>query len=79
MEWIDRLNEAMRYIEAHLTEETDLRELGRIACCSPYHFQRMFSYMAGVTLSEYIRRRRMSLAAVELQSGEVKVIDAAVK
>ena len=79
MEWIDRLNGAMRYIEEHLTEEIDPEQLGRIACCSAYHFQRMFTYMAGATLSEYVRRRRMSLAAADLQSGGLKVIDAAAK
>lgn len=78
MEWIDRLNEAISYMEKHLTEEIDYGQLGRIACCSAYHFQRMFTYMAGVPLSEYLRRRKMSLAAVDLQSGE-KVVDVAVK
>lgn len=79
MEWIDRLNEAMEYIEAHLTDKIDYGRLSQIACCSSYHFQRMFAYMAGVTLSEYIRRRKMSLAAVDLQGGEGKVIDIAAK
>lgn len=79
MEWIDRLNSAIGYIEEHLTEEIDCEELARIACCSAYHFQRMFAYMANVPLSEYIRRRRMSLAAVDLQSGEQRVIDIALK
>lgn len=79
MEWIDRLNEAMEYIEAHLTDRMDYDRLSQTACCSSYHFQRMFAYMAGVTLSEYIRRRKMSLAAVDLQSGEEKVIDIAAK
>ena len=51
MEWVERLNESMRYIEEHLTGEIDHEELGRIACCSAYHFQRMFTYMAGVSLS----------------------------
>ena len=76
MEWIDRLNEAICYIEDHLSDKIDYEELGRIACCSSYHFQRMFTYMAGVSLSEYIRRRKMSLAAVALQNGE-KIIDVA--
>ncbi len=76
MEWIDRLNNAINYIEEHLTDRIDYEELGRIACCSSYHFQRMFTYVAGVSLSEYIRRRKMSLAAVDLQSGE-KIIDVA--
>lgn len=78
MEWIERLNNAIAYIEENLTETIDYEQLGRIACCSAYHFQRMFAYMAGVPLSEYIRRRRMSLAAVELQGGE-KIIDVAGK
>ncbi len=79
MEWIERLNDALSYIENHLTEETDLEQLGRIACCSSYHFQRMFSYMAGIPLSEYIRRRKMSLAAVDLQGRGMKIIDVAGK
>lgn len=79
MEWIDRLNCVINYIEEHLTEEEDYEEMARIACCSVYHFQRMFTYMAGVTLAEYIRRRKMSLAAVDLQDGENKIIDVAVK
>ncbi len=79
MEWIEGMNKAISYIEEHLTEEISYDELARIACCSAYHFQRMFAYMAGVPLSEYIRRRRMSLAAAELQSGEEKVIDIGMK
>lgn len=79
MEWIERLNQSMHYIEEHLTDEIDYEQLGRIACCSAYHFQRMFTYMAGVTLSEYIRRRKMSLAAVDLQGSDAKVIDIAAK
>lgn len=78
MEWIEQLNNAISYIEENLTEAIDYEQLGRIACCSSYHFQRMFAYMAGVPLSEYIRRRRMSLAAVELQNG-AKIIDVAGK
>lgn len=79
MEWIERLNDAISYIEEHLTDDIDYEQLGRIACCSSYHFQRMFTYMAGIPLSEYIRRRRMSLAAVDLQGKEMKIIDVAGK
>ncbi len=79
MEWIERLNQSTNYIEEHLTDEISYEQLGRIACCSAYHFQRMFTYMAGMTLSEYIRRRKMSLAAVDLQGGDAKVIDIAEK
>ena len=79
MEWITRLNSAMHYIEEHLTEKINYDELAKIACCSSYHFQRMFSYMANVPLSEYIRRRRMTRAAVDLQSSDEKVINLALK
>lgn len=79
MEWIERLNSAINYIEENLTGKIDYEHLGQIACCSSYHFQRMFSYMAGMPLSEYIRKRKMSLAAVDLQGGNVKIIDVAEK
>lgn len=79
MEWVERLNQSMDYIEAHLTDEIDYAQLGRIACCSAFHYQRMFAYMAGVPLAEYIRRRRMSLAAVDLRDGKMKIIDVAEK
>lgn len=77
MEWIDRLNRAMDYVESHL-EEPDWQEAAGIACCSLYHFQRMFALLAGVSLSEYVRRRRMSRAAADLQSGE-RILDVALK
>lgn len=79
MDWIERLNKSIHYIEDHLTDEIDIGQLARIAYCSTYHYQRMFTYMAGITLSEYIRRRKMSLAAVDLQSGKERVIDIAEK
>jgi len=80
MEWVERLNQSIHYIEEHLTDERiDYEQLGRIACCSAYHYQRMFAYMAGITLAEYIRRRKMSLAAVDLQGGDQKIIDVAEK
>ncbi|WMJ76847.1 MULTISPECIES: AraC family transcriptional regulator [unclassified Sedimentibacter] len=79
MEWIERLNKAINYIEDNISEEISYEQAAKIACCSTYHFQRMFSYMAGVPLSEYIRRRRMSLAAVDLQGKDEKIIDVALK
>lgn len=79
MDWIDRFNEAIDHIENSLTGEISYERLGQIACCSSYHFQRMFAYMAGVPLSEYIRRRKMSLAAVDLTQKGAKIIDVALK
>lgn len=78
MEWVTKLNQSIKYIEEHLTSDIDYGYLGKIACCSSYHYQRMFTYMAGIPLSEYIRRRKMTLAAVDLQNGG-KVIDIASK
>lgn len=74
MEWVDGLNRTIAYIEEHLADEIRYEELAKLACCSVYHYQRMFACMAGVPLSEYIRRRRMSRAAVDLRAGE-KVVD----
>lgn len=79
MEWVERLNQSINYMEEHLTSEIDYERLGQIACCSAYHYQRMFAYMAGVTLAEYIRRRKMSLAAVDLQGKNEKIMDVAAK
>ena len=78
MEWIERFNAAVRYIEEHLDAPIDYSQLAKIACCSTYHYQRMFGYMAGTPLSEYIRRRRMSCAAADLLGGG-RVIDVALK
>lgn len=79
MEWVERLNQSIHYIEEHLTDEIDYAQLGRIACCSTYHYQRMFTYLAGIPLAEYIRRRKMSLAAVDLRSGEERILAVAEK
>ena len=76
MDWVQRMNDAIDDIEANLTGSIDYARLGQLDGCSSYHFQRLFAYMAGVPLSEYIRRRRMSLAAVALQNGG-KIIDVA--
>lgn len=79
MEWISRLNEAVAYIEENLDKEISYDKAAQIACCSTFHFQRMFSYIADVPLSEYIRRRRLTLAAFDLQYGNKRIIDIALK
>ena len=78
MEWLDKLNKSIEYIEDNLDGEINYEEAAKLACCSCYHYQRMFSYIAGVTLSEYIRNRRMTKAAIDLQNGE-KVMDVSLK
>jgi AraC family transcriptional regulator len=79
MDLLKSMNNAMRYIEDNLTNEIDFKAVARIAQCSEYHFKRMFSFLAGISLSEYIRRRRLSLAAFELTNRNIKIIDIAVK
>lgn len=79
MEWLERLNQSISYMEDNLAGEIHIEQAAKIACCSSFHFQRMFSYIATVSLAEYIRRRRMTLAAFELQNSDIKVIDLAFK
>ena len=73
------MNNALAYIEEHLTDDIDYREVSKIACCSEYHFKRMFSFLSGIGLSEYIRRRRLTLAALDLKDTKLRIIDVAVK
>lgn len=77
MDSIKQMNLAMKYIEEHLTEEIDWKEVSRIACCSEYHFKRMFSFLSGLSLGEYVRRRRLSLAVTMLKGSKDKIIDIA--
>lgn len=79
MDWLDRMNSAMEYIETNLADTISFDEIAQRACCSTYHFQRMFPFITGVSLSEYIRRRRLTLAAFEMQTTDSKVIDVAMK
>jgi AraC family transcriptional regulator len=79
MDSLEKMNEALTYIEVNLATDIDFKEVVRLACCSEYHFRRMFSFLAGITLSEYIRHRRLTLAAFELKDSNVKVIDVAIK
>lgn len=79
MNWLDCLNQSLAYIEAHLEEEIDYEEIAKVACASSYHYQRMFSAITNVPLGEYIRRRRLSLAAIRLQESNEKVIDIALR
>ena len=79
MDWLENLNRAMDYIEGHLEGEISYDRAAQLAGCSKYHLLRMFPYLTGVSLSEYIRRRRLTLAAFALQDGGLKVIDAALQ
>ncbi|HOP10635.1 MAG TPA: effector binding domain-containing protein [Oscillospiraceae bacterium] len=79
MDWLTRMNAALEYIEANLAGEIDSEIVAKKACCSSSNFQRIFSYITDLSLADYIRKRRLTQAAVELQSSDVKVIDLALK
>nr|WP_206687366.1 AraC family transcriptional regulator [Microbacterium yannicii] len=63
------LNRVVGYVEDHLTENVDIADLARSLGTTEYHLRRMFSSLAGMPLSEYIRRRRMSVAAADVIGG----------
>lgn len=73
------LNKAMDYIECNISEDIDPEAVAHVTPYSAFHFQKIFCYIADISLSEYIRRRKMTLAAFELQNSDIKVIDLAVK
>lgn len=79
MEWVQRMTATVDYIEGHLADDIMYDEVAKIACCSMHQFGRVFSYIVGISLAEYIRRRRLTLAALELQNSDIKVIDMALK
>ena len=79
MDTLTSMNKALEYIEENLTDELDYSQISKIAFCSEYHFKRMFSFLAGISLAEYIRRRRLTLAAIELKNKNLRIIDIAVK
>lgn len=79
MNWIIGIQKAIDYMEDHLTETIDYEAVAAQSFSSSYHFQRVFHILCGLTIGEYIRNRRLSLAGMELATGEVKVIDAALK
>ncbi|MFJ9459652.1 GyrI-like domain-containing protein [Kitasatospora sp. NPDC101447] len=76
---LEHLNRAMEHIERHLDGEVDAAELARIAMTSEYHFRRLFSMLAGMPLSEYVRRRRLTVAGAEVLGGERTLLDIAVR
>ncbi|GAA0300944.1 AraC family transcriptional regulator [Streptomyces polychromogenes] len=76
---LDRLNQAMEHIEAHLDRHLEVPELARITVTSEYHFRRLFSSLAGMPLSEYVRRRRLTVAAADVLAGEPTLLEIAVR
>ncbi|WP_108671615.1 AraC family transcriptional regulator [Peribacillus acanthi] len=79
MEGLQRMLESIQYIEGNLDNDLCIDDIAAIACMSKFHFQRMFNMLTGYTVSEYIRNRRITVAAQELVNTSSKVIDVAMK
>ncbi len=79
MDWIRTINNAIGYMEDHLTDEITLADIAKHVNLSVFHFQRAFSLLTGMSPAEYLRKRRLSQAGADLMGGNEKVIDAAMK
>lgn len=76
---LDRLNQILERIEDRLDQQVDVAELARLAATSEYHLRRMFSALAGMPLSEYVRRRRLTVAGAEVLADQESLLDVAVR
>ncbi|MEW6564775.1 MAG: AraC family transcriptional regulator [Spirochaetota bacterium] len=79
MDWANRMKQAIEYFESHLERQADMERAARLANCSLFHFCRMFEVVFGLSPAEYLRRRRLSAAALDLAAGKDKVIDVALR
>lgn len=79
MDWLTGIQNAINYVEEHLTEDIDYEEVAKEAACSNFYFQRIFGILCGISLGDYIRNRRLTLAGDELSATDTKVIDIALK
>lgn len=76
---LKHMKDAIDYIEEHLDKDIDYKKVAQVALSSEYHFQRMFAFIVGISLSEYVRRRRLTLAGFDLQNSREKILDLAIK
>ena len=79
MDWVRTINNAIEYMENHLTDDITLADIARNVHLSAFHFQRAFSLLTEMSPAEYLRKRRLSQAGADLTGGEAKVIDVAMK
>lgn len=79
MNILNELNEACNYIENNIENEIDIKEIARITNQSTDSINRFFVSMLGITIKEYIKKRRLSLAVYDLQNSDKKITDIAFK
>lgn len=79
MEWTECIRNAIRYMEDNITEELTIENIARQAMISPFYFQKGFAMLCGITVGEYIKKRRLALAGSEIVSTDRKIIDIALQ
>jgi AraC family transcriptional regulator len=79
MKFLEQLNQSLEYLEENMDQRIEIEEAAKRTCTSKFHYQRMFHMVTGVTVAEYIRKRRLTLAAQELQQGQKKVLEVALR
>lgn len=79
MDWIKGMNNAINYVEDHLDQPIQLEEVSKVAMSSSYHFQRLFHMLTDMTITEYIRKRRLTRAVKDLAQDGNRVIDVALR
>ena len=75
----NNINQIIDYLESKMNEEIDLEQAARYSGYSLWEFQRIFSFLTNTTVGAYIRKRKLSLAANDILSGDAKIIDIALK
>mgnify|MGYP002579464813 CR=1 FL=1 len=79
MNWIQSLTKAIQYIESNLTHDITVNDVANHVYASNAHYQRVFSLVTGITIGDYIRNRRLSLAGQDLLLSKNRIIDVAMK
>jgi AraC family transcriptional regulator len=79
LDGLERMRNALELIEKNLDQPLEVEAIAKAAYSSPFHFQRMFHMLTGFTVAEYVRKRKLTLAANELAISSVKVVDVALK
>jgi AraC family transcriptional regulator len=79
VDWLKRMDDALEFMESKMNEPLDIEAIAKVAYSSPFHFQRMFHMLTGMTVGEYVRKRKLTLAAQELAVSSSKVVDVALK
>jgi len=75
MKWLEKINNAIDYMERNIKGKVDYEQAAQIACCSLSRFQNMFLFLTDITPSEYVRKRKMTLAGSELLNSDIKITD----